>query len=317
MSEGPHVLPPVKSESGDHPKSPPTVWAVVLNWNRPEDTLLCVESLRASDYPMLRIVVVDNGSESDKYDYLRRTLIGAELIRSETNLGFGAGNNMGIHYALEQGAAYVLLVNNDAIVDSQMVKMLVGVMESDPLIGIAGPLIYYLDKPERVWFAGYRIRGKLYVLRRGLHLRPPIKLVEDVDFVSGCGMLLRRETLEQIGAFSPDYFMYYEDLDLCLRVRKAGWRIVCVTGAKMWHAVSASSGGTLSPVKQYYQVRSSMIFYRRYTRGAMFVINMGLRLGHAVYSSLWYMLRRRLNVGMLRHYVRGIREGWQRTFPNT
>lgn len=287
----------------------PTVWAVVLNWNRPEDTYLCVESLVASNYPALRILVVDNGSDVDKYDDLRRTVIGAEILRSETNLGFGTGNNLGIQYALGEGAAYVLLVNNDTTVDAQMIGTLVEAMQSDRSIGITGPIIYYSDEPDRVWFAGYRIRRKLYVLRRGLRLKAPLKPIEDVDFVSGCGMLLRRDTIECVGMFSPEYFMYYEDLDLCLRVKRSGWKIVCATGAKMWHAVSASSGGPETPMKEYHQVRSSLIFYRRHTHGVMFIVNMSLRLARAAYGCLRYLLRKGLDVQMLTRYFQGIREG--------
>jgi len=290
-------------------KKLPLVGAVVLNWNRPEDTRLCVESLKASSYPMLKIVVVDNGSDVVQYKRLTQILTDVEIIRSEVNLGFGKGNNIGIRHVLQQGAAYVLLVNNDAVVDPQMVGMLVNAMESDPLIGAAGPIIYYLSEPEKVWFAGYRFRGNLYVLRRGLHLKPPLKSIEYVDFISGCGMLLRKETIEQVGEFSPEYFMYYEDLDLCVRIRKAGWKIACVTGAKMWHAVSASVGGIESPIKQYYQVRSSLIFYRRHTNGFVFFVNICLRIIHAVYSSIRYLLTKGLNSDLVKYYLRGIKEG--------
>jgi GT2 family glycosyltransferase len=290
----------------------PTVWCVVTNWNRPGDTARCVESLKASAYPSTRILVVDNGSESDNYRELLRTVVGAEIIRSETNLGFGMGSNLGIRYALDRDASYVLLVNNDTFVDAGMIGSLVEAMRGDPSIGVAGPIIYYSHEPDRVWFAGYRIRGKLYVVRRGLHLKRPFEPVEDVDFVSGCGMLVRRETMERVGMFSPEYFMYYEDLDLCVRVKKAGWRIVCATSARMWHAVSASSGGAESPMKEYYQVRSSLIFYRRHTHGVMFVVNVGLRLLRAGYGSVSYLLRKGWNGTLARRYLQGIRQGvWE------
>jgi len=287
----------------------PTVWTVVTNWNRPEDTVRCVESVKGSAYPNVRVLVVDNGSELGNYDELRRTVVGAEVLRSETNLGFGMGSNLGIRHALEMGARYVLLLNNDTTIDAGMIRALVDAMRSHPSIGVAGPIIYYSHEPETVWFAGYRMKGKLYVVRRGLHLKRPFKGIEDVDFVSGCGMLLRRETIEDVGMFSPEYFMYYEDLDLCLRVKKAGWRIVCATGASMWHTVSASSGGSESPMKEYHQVRSSLIFYRRHTHGVMFFVNVGLRLLRAGYGSLAYVLRKGWNSHLARRYFQGIREG--------
>lgn len=287
----------------------PTVWAVVINWNRPEDTVRCVESLKTNSYRALSILVVDNGSDLGKYEELRRTLVGAEIVRSDINVGFGMGCNLGIQHALDRGAAYVLLLNNDTIVDVFMIEALVEAMSGDPCIGMAGPIIYYSDEPQAVWFAGYRIKGELYVVRRGLHLKRPFEAVEDVDFVSGCGMVVRREVIEDVGVFSPEYFMYYEDLDLCLRVKKAGWRIVCATGAMMWHAVSASSGGSESPMKEYHQVRSSLIFYRRHTHGVMFAVNVALRLVRAGYGTLAYLLRKGWNGHLASRYLQGIREG--------
>ncbi len=293
----------------NRPNGQPTVWAVVLNWNRPKDTYACVESLRKSDYYSLNIIVVDNGSNEENYKELTRSVSGVHFIRSDVNLGFARGNNLGIQYALENDADYILILNNDTIIDSQMVTKIVEAMETDPKIGIAGPVIYYINDKDAVWFAGQRFKPPLYVVRRGLHLKQPMRPVEDVDFVSGCGMMLRRETIERVGIFSSDYFMYYEDLDLCLRAKKAGYRIICVTGAKMWHAVSASSGGSDSPIKQYHQVRSSLIFYRRHVRGAALVVNISLRLLHAALSVIKHFLVRGINRALLRYYLQGLREG--------
>jgi len=254
---------------------------------------------------------MDNGSDKNKYANLKKKISESTLIRSEVNLGFGQGNNLAIDYVLKQGADYVLLVNNDTVVDPEMVKQLVRVMESNRGLGVVGPIIYYEDSPDEVWFAGYRIKGEFYMLRRGLHLEPPLETIELVDFVSGCGMMLRREALEQVGGFAPDYFMYYEDLDLCIRLKEVGWEIGCVTDASMWHAVSASSGGTASPLKQYHQVRSSMIFYHQHTSGLMFVVNMVLRLAHAGYMLILYLIRGLLSGSLFRQYLRGLREGLQ------
>lgn len=274
-------------------RSPSLVWAIVLNWNRAADTRRCVESLEASDCAALRIVVVDNGSTPEQFEELRVSLAEVELIRAPKNLGFGAGNNLGIQFALQHGAAYILLCNNDSIVDTRLVARLARALDADPSIGIAGPIVYYLNEPGRVWMAGYRFHGHLYVVPSGLHLQPPLQPVEPVDFVSGCGMFLRREMLHQVGMLSPDFFMYCEDLDLCMRARASGWKIACVPDAKMWHRVSASLGGAFSIHKQYHQIRSGWIVYRRHTRGLAFVMNMGFRLIHSasmIVRSLWQPL---------------------------
>jgi len=293
--------------------SAPKVIAIVLNWNRAQDTARCVHSLLASDYQPLEILVVDNGSSLSEYENLQKALPEIPILRSLENLGFAGGNNLGLRYALAQSVAYVLVINNDTVVDARMVGQLVAAAEAHPQAGVVGPIIYYLDQPQDVWFAGYRFDHGIYLLRRGLNLRPPLQAVEQVDFVSGCAMLMRREVLERVGLFSEDYFMYYEDLDYCFRVKQAGLRILCVTGARMWHAVSASTGGADSPLKQYYQVKSSLIFYRQHFRGWKYGLNLILRLTHAGYTLLGAIVTRRLKIGSILMFWRGLKEGWRQT----
>jgi GT2 family glycosyltransferase len=295
----------------------PKVIAVVLNWNLPSDTSRCVLSLKRSDYSDLQLVVVDNGSRPDLYAQARNELPGIDFVRSEENLGFAEGNNLGLRYALAHGADYVLVINNDTIVDPGMVSRLVAAAESRPDAGLIGPIIYYLDRPNEVWFAGYRFSHGIYVLRRGLRLAPPIQPIEEVDFVSGCGVLIRRTLLEQVGFFSREYFMYYEDVDLCFRAKAAGIKIVCVTGAQMWHAVSSSTGGSDSPIKQYYQVKSSLIFYRKHFRGPKLWLNVTLRFGHALVTLVSAILHGHLKWAAVRLFLKGTGEGWRQPSPTS
>jgi GT2 family glycosyltransferase len=294
---------------GDKLADFPLVHVIVLNWNLPEDTMECVRSVLCSDYPRCEVTVVDNGSTDNSVQRLRDQFGDTiHLIANETNLGFGVGNNRGVQEALARGADYTLLLNNDTIVAPDMLSELVQVICSDPQIGIAGPVICYADRPNAVWFAGMRFRAKLYVVRRGLRLKHPLKQVEAVDFVSGCGMLVSRGVWETIGLFAPEFFMYYEDLDLCLRARQAGFRLVTATRAKMWHRVSASAGGIESPMKQYHQVKSGLLFYQKHTRGIWFLINMTLRIGHAGWVTLKQVLRGQLKSEAVVWYLRGVTE---------
>ncbi|MBN1135262.1 MAG: glycosyltransferase family 2 protein [Anaerolineae bacterium] len=285
----------------------PVIWILVLNWNRPQDTLECVASLRNLNYPAFRILVVDNGSTDESVD-LFRTLPGIDLVVNEQNLGFAAGNNRGIQYALERGADWILLLNNDTTVSPPLLSRMIDAAQTDPQIGMVGPVIYYSDRPDQVWFAGMRFRHGLYVVRRGLHLKPPLNPVEDVDFISGCGMLVPRQTWERVGLFDPRFFMYYEDLDFCVRAKMAGYRLVCATQAHMWHALSASTGGPDSPLKQYYQVRSTLLFSQKHTRGWRRTATVTIRLGHAGFIALRQALRGQLRWEAIRLYVKGIAE---------
>jgi GT2 family glycosyltransferase len=285
--------------------------ALVLNWNRVADTVRCVASLRQSDYANLSVWVIDNGSSPEAYAALRTDLPNIELLRSEVNLGFAAGNNLGLREALRRGADYALVVNNDTVVDPAMVRLLVEAAEQRPAVGLLGPIIYYLDAPDKVWFAGYRFVHDIYILRRGLHLGRCPQPIEAVDFVSGCGMLIRRSMLAAGLFFGEQYFMYYEDVDLCFRAKAAGLGVACVTGAKMWHAVSASTGGADSPLKQYYQVKSSLIFYRQHSRGIKFCINIVLRMAHAFYTLASAVVRGRLRLEAVGMFVKGLAAGWR------
>ena len=292
--------------------SSPKVLAIVLNWNRVDDTCQCVASLLKSEYANLDVLVVDNGSSPEAYAQLQQKLPETDILRSEANLGFAGGNNLGLGAALSRQADYALVINNDTVVHPAMVSQLVAAGEARPEVGLLGPIIYYLSQPEKVWFAGYRLAHGIYVLRRGLHLKAPLRPIEDVDFVSGCGMLLRRSVIEHGLLFSDQYFMYYEDLDLCFRAKAAGFGIACVTGARMWHAVSASTGGADSPLKQYYQVKSSLIFYRQHSSGFKLWLNIALRLAHAVQTLVVAVLTGRLKLAAGPMFLRGFIEGWRR-----
>ncbi len=286
--------------------SAPTVAVVILNWNLPDDTNTCVDSVLRSDYPHVLTVVVDNGSTPENIARLRTSEQGAELVRNEQNLGFAEGCNVGVRYALEHGADYVLLINNDTTIAEDMISRLMAVAQANPQLGVIGPLIFYASAPEQVWFGGQRFWRQLYMVRRDFDPRKERQPVVDVDFISGCGLLAPRAVWEQVGLLSRDYFMYYEDLDFCVRVKRHGYRLACVPAAKMWHAVSASSGGSESPAKQRMQIKSSLIFYNRHTRGLWWLVNIALRFGYAGFNLLKYVWKRRLSWAVVRAFVAGL-----------
>ncbi len=224
---------------------------VVLNWNRAEDTAECLTSLRDSTYPRLVTLVVDNGSTDDSVKLLANRFPEPTLLQNQTNLGYAEGNNGGIRWALAAGADYVLLLNDDARVDPDAVWGLVKVAEADPHIGIAGPKIYYWDQPEAVWFAGGVLDWRTGY---ATHLCDGPPSPYDTDFVTGCVMLVRARLFEEIGLFDPRFFLYYEDTDLCLRARRAGWRTVVVPAAGAWHKIRAS--GEAAARSSYYSFRN-------------------------------------------------------------
>ena len=288
--------------------SQPLIDVVILNWNLPHDTNLCVQSVLRSDYPAFRVIVVDNGSTDENQALLDVSDERVTLICTQANLGFAGGCNAGIRYALEHQSDYVLLINNDTTIAPDMLAHLVEPFKHHSDLGVVGPLIYYASEPTKVWFSGERFWRKLYVVRLGLRLKDSYTELEEVDFVSGCGMLVPRQVWETVGLLDPAYFMYYEDLDFCVRVKQHGFWLACAPQAHMWHAVSASSGGSASPAKQRFQVRSSLIFYQRHTSGLWMVVNLGLRFGNAVLTASRQLLTRRLSLAAVRAFIAGIRD---------
>jgi hypothetical protein len=245
---------------------------VVLTWNQRDLTLDCLASLAEMTYPAdrLDLIVVDNGSADGTAEAIRDQFPQVVVLENEENLGFAAGNNVGIRHAMEHGADYVMLLNNDTVVDPHMLTYLIDVAESDPEIGVVGPKMLYFDPPDVIWCAGNSIeweRGAALVrLQAEERDTGADEALAEVDYVTGCGVCLRREVIEQVGMLDPRFFIYYEESDWCLRASKAGWRVLYVPQARLWHKVSAAMG-VASPATDYYMKRNVLLFITKHQRG--------------------------------------------------
>lgn len=291
--------------------STPRVAVVTLTWNRRDYTLACLDSLFRSTYAPLHVLVCDNGSTDGTPDAVRAAYPEAEVLELGRNMGFAAGANAGLRHAFAAGAEQVLLLNNDTTVDANMIAALV--QASAPDIAIVAPLIFYAAEPDIIWSAGgMRNRWTLEQVGdlRGQHNTTAWPATVERDFVPGCAMLLSRDALSDVGLFDERFFMYYEDNDLCLRARAAGYRIVLVPGAHMWHKVAASSGGLDSPAERYGMARSSVQFFRKHVRNARWAVVAPYRLGSAVKTTARLLAGR--NPQATTAYWRGLRDGWRR-----
>jgi GT2 family glycosyltransferase len=247
----------------------PRVTIIVLNWNGLADTLECLESLSRLDYPAYEMVVVDNGSTDGPPAAIRERFPDVTLIENGENLGFTGGNNVGLRWALEQGADYMLLLNNDTVVAPDFLRLLVEAAEVDSRIGIAGPTIYYHDQPRIIWTAGGGIdwrRGQTWMV--GLNERDAGQFGEEpreVDFVTGCALLVKRAVLERVGLLDDRFFAYYEETEWCVRTQRARFKIVHVPQAKIWHKIEPNARAN-SPLVHYYMARNRLLFLK--TTGA-------------------------------------------------
>lgn len=259
---------PMQRERGA--EATPSIAIIVLNWNGRDLTLDCLRSLEGITTPNLRTVLVDNASSDGTVEAVRRRY-GARVttIQNAENLGFAAGNNVGIRRALADGADFVLLLNNDTVVAENFVDHLLAPMLETSAIGITAPKIYYAEPEKQIWFAGGEIS-----MWRGIAKHTGIREIDrgqydtahDIDYATGCAFLARRAVFEKVGDLDPGYRAYFEDADFCVRARQAGFRIRYVPAAHVWHRISASTGGQLSRRKASRKLASSRRFFARHAK---------------------------------------------------
>jgi GT2 family glycosyltransferase len=295
----------------------PEVAIVVLNWNGWKDTLACLESLQRVTYPNCRVLVVDNGSTDDSLariaGWVGRQADGGRVavVPAGSNRGYAGGNNLGIRRALEQGARYVLILNNDTLVEPDFLTRLVEGMErGGPQVGIAGPKVYALDAPRVLQSVGARIdywKGKYPPIGCGEVDAGQYDEPRAVDYVSGAAMLVRREAIERVGMMEEGFFLYVEEVDWCCRAWKMGFRVVVVPASRIWHAGAASARELETPTLLYYRLRNRMIFMRRHARRhqlAVFVPYMAL---HVLLKACGFAARARW--AEMRAVLRAARDG--------
>lgn len=277
----------------------PKVFIVILNWNRKDDSLGTLKSIEGMDIRgfELTTLVVDNGStdgsreDMESYKVLKGKY---KYIQNSKNLGFAEGNNVGMRYALRKEADYVMLLNDDTIVDEKLVVNLLDVFKKYARVGIATPKIYFAKGFEFrkrykdsqlgkvIWYAGGDIDWKnVYGSNHGVDAvdMGQFDKVVDTDFATGCCMFIKREVLKKVGLFDKRYFAYLEDADLSQKAKKAGFRVLYAPPAKLWHKVSQSSR-IGSELNDYFITRNRMIFGLSYAplRTRLALVRESLRL---------------------------------------
>ncbi|MCG3207726.1 MAG: N-acetylglucosaminyl-diphospho-decaprenol L-rhamnosyltransferase [Anaerolineae bacterium] len=220
----------------------PLVVVLVPNWNGRHHLEHCLPSLAASRYRNCRVIVLDNGSSDGSQSWLRDCFPQVELIELHSNLGFTGANNVGMATAMAAGADYITLLNNDTRVEPDWLDVLVDVAESDRAIGMC-------EAQQYTWDEKYRIKLTLRPdwLEGELSFQPPERpaAVTPTAYAAGCCVLIKTSALRQIGLFDPRYFAYVEDVDLSLRAWIAGYKVVSVPQAVIYHRVGASSESLL------------------------------------------------------------------------
>ncbi|WP_224268029.1 glycosyltransferase family 2 protein [Haloprofundus salinisoli] len=246
--------------------SAPCVVSSVLNWNNYRDTAACLEALQGLSYHNHRLLVIDNGSTDGSSKKLEHEFPQITLINSSENLGFAGGHNLAIERALEQGADYVWILNNDTFISNPLtLTQLVQQAESNTSIGALSPLVYRYPNMSDLWFS----RGKVNIdAGAAWHANDATAgdgLIRDNDYLPFCATLFPISVFEEIGLLSDDYFLYLEDADFCQRLLESGYELVTDTDSHLFHKESSSSGGKVSPTSLYYIARNRWLFARRWS----------------------------------------------------
>ncbi len=246
---------------------------IVLNWNGWRDTISCLRSLAAVTTPRFNIFVVENGSTDESKERLESFIASyashpIALLRNEKNLGFAGGNNVAIRRAMDEGAEWVVLLNNDTVVAENFLEILYAAACAQKNVAFANPLIYSGEPPsKKIWFAG----GKFSSLTlKGTHARYGAidasaggeRSPYSGDYATGCCLLAKTELIRRIGFLPEEYFLYYEDAEWSLRAKKAGYSCIVVPRSVIWHKGAASSAeGSETYIR--YHVRNGLLFALR------------------------------------------------------
>lgn len=282
----------------------PSVYIIILNWNGWKDTLECLDSLSKSTYRNFNVVVLDNASSNDSLERIRqwaeanriplseyelaernaplkqKTFASANdsgfrnlfLISSKENLGFCGGNNVGMEFSINNGADYLLILNNDTIVEPDFLEPMVQVAEEKSDAGLVGGIICYAESPDTVWYAGGRFNAILENFpewNKKTISDVKSKLSEpyyETEWIVGCMTLIPPHIYKQFGGYNEKFFIWSEDIELSLRIRRGGYKLYIATCSKIYHK-GGMSLGRITPLTHYYASRNRLILKSLYLKG--------------------------------------------------
>lgn len=265
------------------------IFISLLSFNGKKNTVACLESLNKINKTgfEVTVLVVDNASIDGSLEAIQKSKfenqnhnLKFKIIRNKKNLGFSGGHNVGIKYGLENGADYILILNNDTYVDKNFLEELLKIAKKDNKIGILVPKIYFApgfefhknrySKKEQgkvFWYAGGEMDwANVIGHHRGVDLvdKRQFDRIEETELPTGCCMLIKKDVFEKVGMFDDKYFLYYEDTDLGIRAKQKGFKIFFIPKSVIWHKNAGSAGGSGSVLQDYYITRNRLMLGFRY-----------------------------------------------------
>ncbi len=240
---------------------------IILHYGDIANTLICLSSVLKIEDTSFEVILVDNGTKEEALQGIASSDPRIHLLRSEMNRGFSAGCNLGIRFALERAAQYFFLLNNDTIVAPSVLQAFRQAVQQFPEAGVFGAKIYFFSDPERIWYAGGDVNARtLRCHHTGCgDLDANWQVPRPTSYACGCALFTKREVLERAGLFDEAFFLNWEEIDWCYRMRAKGYSCMFIPEAKVWHRISSSFiGGHGGPLWQYHYSRSRILFIKRH-----------------------------------------------------
>ncbi len=302
----------------------PRTAIILLNWNSYEHTANCIQSLHACQGEGFDIIVVDNGSQDGSMQEIRDNFPEVILLSFEKNLGFAGGNNSGFEYALEHQYEYIMMLNNDVFVEPTFVFHLLNYMDYHPEVGAIQPKIFFNDDRSKIWnggskyasFFGWTYSNK-YMQKEG-ELQ---KAVHEVDWITGCALLVRSSVLKQTGLLNEHFFIYYEDVDLSFRIKKAGYKLIFHPDSIIYHIAGMSNKskkkgpeGYANPIVHYLNFRNHLWFLRTWTKWYQWPTTILTYFAYSLAVMAYFVLRLRWK--KLAAVGRGISDGLYKSYTS-
>lgn len=286
----------------------PLVSIVTINYNGVSVTCELLKSLRKVTYPNIEVIVVDNASKEDPSP-IKENFPEVMLVKNKENLGFAGGNNEGFKIAKGK---YFLMLNNDTEVDPDFLQPLVAKMESDPGIGAVSPKLIYYGTDDIIQYAGSSVinpyTGRSNFIGEKQKDNGQFNCCLQTHYAHGAAMLINRRMVEEIGMMADLYFLYYEELDFCERIKNAGYTIWYVGESVVYHKESMTVGKE-NPLKTYYMTRNRLVFMRRNIRGIKLLVNLMFFTFISIpKNSIKYLLKKR--VDLLKAFYKGYMWNW-------
>ena len=281
---------------------------IIVNWKQYELTIKCLSSVYKSKFKDFEIILVDNESNTEKLKNLLKNFKKIKVFQNDTNLGFGAANNIAINYAIQNNFEYLMLLNNDTEVDENFIHPLINKINNDNLIGAVQPLIMNYNNKSSVWSAGGYVSNFFGYTSTNKNSNGNLKL----DWITGCCMLLKTDLIKKVGLIDENFFAYYEDVDWSLRIKDLGYSLNLVNTSLVYHYGSKSSEnssfeGSLSPKVHYLNFKNHLYLLRKHNdkfNSTGFIIYQLIKL---FFYSIYFILRFRFN--KLRIIYKGLNDG--------